>query len=128
MSVPRLEFWWEWLVASPFWPANEEALQIFDPGEVDAEELELPRDLVNELKAAAAWHDSALNWEYPPDPGPWRQEECDHFNVTSRKLFERCQMLLDGRFEITYAHMEEKEDPDLDAYLDAPKSFKRKNP
>jgi hypothetical protein len=126
MSRPQLKFWWEWKAASPFWPGDDAAKEMFGYGEIDPAKLALPGDLVAELEALAAWHDSSLNWDYPPDPGPWRQEECDRFNVASKTLFERCKKLLAGRFEILYSHREEKEDPDLDAYLAAPTSFRRK--
>lgn len=29
------------------------------------------------------WHDSALNWDYPPDPGPWTKEQYDEFDLAS---------------------------------------------
>jgi len=126
MSVPVLKFFWEWQAASPFWAVDDAAYRRFGVGEIDAADLDLPADLVAELAAAASWHDTSLNWSYPPDPGPWRQEECDRFNSTSRALFERCQTLLAGNYIIQYTHREEREDPDLDAYLAAPSTFKRK--
>jgi len=102
-------------------------LEKFGYGEIDAERLDLPSDVVEQLRVTADWHDHSLNWDHPPDPGSWRQEECDRFNAASKKLFECCRQFLEGRAEILYAHKDEVEDPDLDVYLANPKSFKRMN-
>jgi hypothetical protein len=72
------------------------------------------------------WHDQALNWEYPPDPGPWRQEECERFNQAAKDLLADVRQELGKQFEVIDEFVEEKEDPELDAYLQDPKSFKRK--
>jgi len=53
------------------------------------------------------WYDQSLNWDYPPNPRPWRQEECDRFNDAVKPP-------------------ELMEDPDLDEYLKDPKGFMRK--
>jgi hypothetical protein len=126
MNKPILRFWWEWRARGPFWPDNDEAREAFGIGEIDAADLGLSPSLITELEATAAWHDNALNWTYPPDPGPWRQEECDRFNATSRALFEKCQKVFAGRIELKYVQRDYYEDPDLDAYLADPKNFIRK--
>jgi hypothetical protein len=72
------------------------------------------------------WHDSSLNWDYPPDPGPWRRPECDRFNTAVRGLLEDIRRELDPDFEIINQQDEVREDPDLDVYLADPKGFRRK--
>jgi hypothetical protein len=123
---PVLNFWWEWQAASPFWPADDVARAKFGLGEINAADLGLPPELVEELRVTAEWHDTSLNWSYPPDPGPWRHDECARFNATSKALFERCQKLLAGTVELRYHQREIAEDPDLDSYLADPHNFKRK--
>jgi hypothetical protein len=72
------------------------------------------------------WHDQALNWEYPPDPGPWRQDECERFNQAAKDLLITVRQELGDHFEVIDELVEETEDPDLDAYLRDPKAFKEK--
>jgi hypothetical protein len=71
------------------------------------------------------WHFTSLNQEYPPHPGPWRQEECDRFNQAAIELFERIQMELGGEYEVLNEQDPIIEDSDLDEYLKDPDSFKR---
>lgn len=121
---PQLSFWWDW-GCGPFWCANDQARAMFDVGPIDPEALGLPDALAVELEQMIEWHDTSLNWEYPPDPGPWRQEEYDRFNAASMRLFETCRNILWDSVELVYTHPEERQDPDLDRYLDDPRQFKR---
>jgi len=34
------------------------------------------------------WHNTVLNWVYPPDLSLWRQDECDRFNKAAVELDE----------------------------------------
>ncbi|WP_461175464.1 hypothetical protein [Uliginosibacterium flavum] len=125
MEPVTLSFWWEWKCGSPFWPANEAALNRFGYGSIAPEELGLPIDLAAKLVDTSDWHDKALNWEYPPDPGPWRQVECDQFNEQSKDLFNQCCAAFGASITLVYKHRDEREDPDLDRYLADPKKFRR---
>lgn len=79
------------------------------------------------MRAVAAWHDTSLNWDYPPDPVPWRQEECDRFNQAAEALLARIRAQLGSDFEVINLHKPIQEDPDLDTYLAAPKRLRRSN-
>lgn len=124
-TKPLLAFWWDWKCISPFWQANDAAYSRFGYGEITSEDLGLPPELVADLVSMAKWHDSSLNWNYPPDPSPWRQAECDQFNAKSKELFFLCQKALEPSIILIYKHGDEKEDRDLDRYLAEPISFKR---
>ncbi len=62
-----------------------------------------------------------LNWEYPPAPDSWRQEERNRFHQTAKDLLETVRKELGEEFEIINALVECHDDPDLDAYLQDPK-------
>jgi hypothetical protein len=121
---PQLSFRWDW-GCGPFWCGNDAARATFGGDPVEPEALGVPASLAKELARVVEWHDTSLNWDYPPDPGPWRQDECDRFNSESRRLFESCRELLGDRVELTYAHPEIGEDPQLAQYLTDPGWFTR---
>jgi hypothetical protein len=93
---------------------------------IEPEYLPLSPETIARVYELIEWHDQSLNWEYPPDPGPWRQDECDRFNSAARELLEICRRELGENFELINAHKNISEDPDLDAYLQNPKEFKRR--
>lgn len=76
----------------------------------------------------AAWHDASLNPAYPPDPGPWRQPECDRFNEAAEALLAAVRAELGDRFEVIDDQPDAAEDPDPDAYLADPAGFRRRTP
>jgi hypothetical protein len=71
------------------------------------------------------WFDTSLNWGYPPDPGPWRQEECDRFNAASLNAFDRLRTELGPDWDIVPNFADLREDPDLDRCLADPAGFQR---
>lgn len=83
------------------------------------------RQLIERLETR---FESSLNWDYPPDPGPWRQPECDRFNSDTLLLFDRLRQELGENFELRNEQVPLQEDPDLDRYLQNPKAFRRKLP
>ncbi len=131
MPQPKyvLRFEFEWKVDEVLWPGNDAARQDFnDVGPLAEEELtQLSVETWQQIRALTKWHDMSLNWNYPPDPGPWRQEECDRFNQTAEALLERIRSELGSDFEVINLHKPMQEDPDLDAYLADPKGFRRSN-
>lgn len=120
-----LRFWFEWRSGTAFWPANAAAYARFGIGEIPPEALPLTMETQQRARALADWHDHALNWEYPPDPGPWREEECARFNAAVRALYAAAVRELGATFELLFAAREVHEDPDLDAYLRDPHGFHR---
>jgi hypothetical protein len=114
MTTVTIRFCWEWGATSPFWPADDAAVSKYGHGEIAPEKLGLPVDLAEVLAVTAEWHDTSLNWDYPPDPGPWRQQKYDRFNAKSRLLFEQCRLALDQTIALIYWHKDSAEDPELD--------------
>ncbi|MCE5228763.1 hypothetical protein LLG95_04105 [bacterium] len=126
MTIPILNYWFDWGEKSPLWPKDFDLIDTLS-NPADLRKLGLSEDLIREIEETAAWHNTALNWNYPPDPSPWRQEECDRFNKKARELFENISKELEGRFIVIYEAGEEREDPDLDEYLKDPYNFRRKD-
>lgn len=119
-----IRYWFEW-GGGCFWGANDAAQKRFGYFIVP-EQLPLTENTIKRANELTEWHDQALNWEYPPDPGPWRQEECERFNQAAKDLLITIRQELGDHFEVIDELVEEKEDPDLDAYLQDPKGFERK--
>lgn len=118
-----IRYWFDWQ-AGCFWSANDETRERFGYPIVP-EALPLSTETIKRVYALMDWHDQALNWDYPPDPGPWRQDECDRFNQAAKELLETVCKELGEDFEVLDRFDEIVEDPDLDVYLRDPKGFKR---
>jgi hypothetical protein len=122
-----LRFFCEW-GAGCLWPGNDAARQDFDLGPYDLLDpcpLSLSAGVIRRCRELGEWHSSSLNWDYPPDPGPWRQPECERFNVAVADLLAALRRELGPEFEVIDAQGELAEDKDLDAYLADPKGFRR---
>lgn len=118
-----IRYWFEW--SGPcFWSANDRTRERFGYA-IEPEDLPLSSTTIARVHKLIQWHDQALNWEYPPDPGPWRQDKCDRFNYAVKELLEMCRRELGGDFELVDAYENINEDPELDAYLPNPREFKR---
>lgn len=121
----QIRFFYDWGCDAPFWCSNDAARSRFDVGPIEPEELGLSVQISIRVRALAKWHDTALNWDYPPHPGPWRQEECDRFNVAVDALLEAIRSELGEEYKIIDRQGRYSEDPDLDRYLTNPKGFRR---
>ena len=123
-----LRFFCEW-GAGCLWPGNEAAYQDFELGPYDLLEpcpLPLSVEVLRRCREVDEWHRGSLNWNYPPDPGPWRQLECDQFNAAVVDLLAAIRGELGPQFEVIDKLGELTEDPDLNSYLADPKGFRRK--
>ena len=119
-----IRYWFEWS-APCFWSADDRTRDRFG-SPIEPESLPLSSTTIEQVHKLIQWHDQSLNWDYPPDPGPWRQNECDRFNCAARELLEACRRELGKDFELIDAYKNIVEDPDLDEYLRDPAGFERK--
>ena len=92
----------------------------------DPERLPLSPATAAQIRRMCVSYHDALNWDYPPDPGPWRQEECDRFNRESANLLEAVRRELAPGFAVIGTLHELREDPRLDEYLMDPKAYHHK--
>jgi hypothetical protein len=124
-AMYRLRFFFDY-ESTCLWSANDAARAAFGYP-VDPKRLPLSAGTTSEIDRLSRWFDTSLNWSYPPDPGPWRQDECDRFNRAVVTLFEQIQAELGDAFEVIFEQDELIEDPDLDAYLLDPRGFRRRS-
>ncbi|HEX2091878.1 MAG TPA: hypothetical protein VHG28_05715 [Longimicrobiaceae bacterium] len=122
----RIRFFYDWGVDTPFWCGNDAAYEKFDVGPIEPEHLGLSARTCERVRKLAVWHDTALNRDYPPDPGPWRQGECDRFNAAVDDLLRAVRSELSEEYELVDEQARFREDPDLDAYLADPRGFRRR--
>ena len=123
-----LRFFFEW-GGGCLWPDCDESRRVFDLGPYDVLDpcpLPLSAETLERCRQMAAWHDTSLNSDYPPDPGPWLQPECDEFNDAVRDLLKTIRGELGEQFEVIDRQTAASEDPDLDAYLADPNGFRRR--
>jgi hypothetical protein len=92
---------------------------------VELELLPISADLLATLEHLVAWYDTSMNWDYPPDPGPWREPECARFNSAVAAALARLRAELGPGWEIDDRTRELHEDPDLDRWLADPPGFRR---
>lgn len=127
MQEPKpyvIRYWFEWH-GPCFWGADERTKERFGYS-IESEDLPLSPATIERAHELIQWHDQALNWDYPSDPGPWRQDECDRFNQAAREFLALCRKELGADFNLIDELQDEQEDPDLDEYLRNPQVFKRK--
>ncbi|HEY9910002.1 MAG TPA: hypothetical protein V6D18_20605 [Thermosynechococcaceae cyanobacterium] len=117
-------FSFDWSCDSPFWSNDDLAYAKFG-SPIRPEALGLSTQTSGTAYALADWHNTALNWTHPLDPGPWRQEECDRFNAAVDALLATVRAELGEEFEVVDRQGRYGEDPDLDRYLADPKGFRR---
>ena len=108
------------------WPGNDETRETY---QIPINEAALPITASTraELTRLIQWYDRSLNWEYPPDPGPFREEECSRLNAAVRSVLARLREELGSEWTVVDQYVEVHEDPDLDRYLRDPKGFRRED-
>ncbi|WP_206664056.1 hypothetical protein [Thermomonospora catenispora] len=84
---------------------------------IDLSLLPISQSLRAELEHLVAWYDTSLNRDYPPDPGPWGEEERARFDEAVRRALERLRAELGPSWEIRDEFEGPHEDPDLDRRL-----------
>src|SRR4051812_34933325 len=115
MSKYRLRYFFEY--GGPcLWAANDAAREQFGYC-VDLNYLPLPAETIRTAGDIGNWFSRSLNPDYPPDPSPWRQEDCDRFNRATAELLALIRDQLGSEFEIVDEQKPMVEDPDLDIYL-----------
>lgn len=124
MSIYKLRYFFDYGCLC-LWADNEAARERFDYC-VDLTKLLLSEATVAKAYEISEWFSRSLNWKYPPDPGPWRQDECDRFNDATADLLDMIRSELGLGYEVINEQQRLVEDSELDAYLADPKGFHRK--
>jgi hypothetical protein len=122
--VYRARFCFDAGSGTVLWTASAAARQIWGYA-VEVDQLPVSQALRDELAGLVAAYDTSLNWDYPPDPGPWREPQCRRFNRAVHQALARLRAELGPAWEIQDEFSELCEDPDLDRYLADPAGFER---
>jgi hypothetical protein len=96
--VIKLMFEWG---GGSLWCGNDAALDRFDVGDIE-DRLPLSDETRRRLEELSVLHDQSLNWEYPPDPGPWTEEEHAAFERAAEEMRAVIQSELGPEFEVVY--------------------------
>ncbi len=99
--VVRLMFEWG---GGCLWCGNGAALDTFGVGPIE-DQLPLSPMVHRRLRELSAWHDTSLNWDYPPDPGPWTTEEYERFEQAASGVLEIIRSELGSDFEVVYVRL-----------------------
>ena len=83
------------------WADSDATRERFEPGPVE-HQLGLDAASLERLDALSAWHDGALNWDYPPDPGPWTPAEYRRFDEAAAAMKDRLERELGPGFRVRY--------------------------
>ncbi|MEU9744026.1 hypothetical protein AB0E12_33055 [Micromonospora chersina] len=122
--MPHARFFFDARSGGVLWPIEPQDWEVWEnPVRLDA--LPISAALRDELTRLVEWYDASLNWDYPPDPGPWREPECQAFNTTVRRALDQLRAELGDQWVIADHFEDVHEDPDLDRYLADPASFRR---
>ncbi|MEU9202875.1 hypothetical protein [Streptomyces sp. NPDC048332] len=121
--MPTARFFFDAGSGTVLWAAPEDREAWGYP--VDPDRLPISHDLRDDLSRLVARYDTSLNWDYPPDPGPWREAECHDFNEAVRQALGRLRTELGPAWQIHDEFYALHEDPDLDRYLADPAGFVR---
>jgi hypothetical protein len=122
--MPTARFFFDAGSGTVLWAASPEDRQRWGHA-VDLRQLPVSRALQNDLMSLIAQYDASLNWDYPPDPGPWREPRCRRFNHAVHQAIEHLRGELGPAWQIHDAFDELHEDPDLDRYLTDRAGFTR---
>ena len=73
-----------------------------DDGALDYDKFNLSEDLKNTLINMAKEYQTALNWDYPPDPSPWTAEQKEDFMNRSKIVYQQIVNELGEKFEVLF--------------------------
>ena len=97
----RLMFEWG---GGTLWSGNDYTRGKYGFGNIE-NALPISKNLVQRLGEMQVWHDTALNWEYPPDPGPWSPEQYDEFEKAVIDIMQDIKQELGQSFEVVYVKL-----------------------
>ncbi|ALV33895.1 hypothetical protein [Streptomyces sp. CdTB01] len=74
--VHHLRFFFEAGVDTPLWPEDMASPYGYP---CDLARLPISRETRDELARLSEWYQSSIDWDYPPNPSPWSDEESRRF-------------------------------------------------
>lgn len=99
----RLRLMFEW-GGGCIWTGNDAARSKYGVGPIE-DLLPLANETRRKLEDMTAWHDLSLNWDYPPDPGPWDAPEYERFEAAVSMMLDHLQSELGEGYSIVYERL-----------------------
>ncbi len=99
MARYRLRFFFDPGAGICFWAANDAACECFDYP-IDARNLPLAENTWRRIYFLTSWYDTSIDWNYPPNPSPWDNDERERFNREAQKLLVVVREELGSDFEV----------------------------
>jgi len=96
--VPTARFFFDAGSGTLLWATPEDQAEWGYP--IDLDRLPVGPELRAELVALVDRYDTSLNWDYPPDPGPWSDEEHQRFDAEVRRVLPLLRAALGPTWEI----------------------------
>lgn len=97
-AVPTARFFFDAGSGTLLWAAPEDQAEWGYP--VDLDRLPVGPELRAALVELVDRYDTSLNWDYPPDPGPWSDAENERFNADVRRVLARLRAELGTAWKI----------------------------
>lgn len=105
MAKYTFSYWFEWGCSEDFCPclwSADNATRDEYGSSVDLNKLPISRELIQFLCKLGIEHDNALDWDYPPDPLLWTEEEEKMFYLNAKEGYKRLCEELGGDYEVIY--------------------------
>lgn len=99
MAKYRLRFFFDAGGGICLWAGNDAARERFDYAIVPSS-LPIPENTWRRMIYLCSWYDTSIDWNYPPDPSPWSEEERARFEDEAHKLLALLREQLGPDFEI----------------------------
>ena len=81
------------------WAANDAARERFGY-QVELTELPITPELRDEGQRLMALYDTSLDWDYPPDPSPWSDEQWGQFFDENWAFVRELQRQLGSEYQL----------------------------
>jgi hypothetical protein len=95
----RLRFFFDAGSGTCLWTGNDAARSRFDYC-VDPDDLPLSASSRERVRALVRRYDESIDWDYPPNPPLWSEEESTRFALDARELLDVLRAELGADFEL----------------------------
>ncbi|MFF7469778.1 hypothetical protein [Streptomyces sp. NPDC008092] len=83
--VHCLRYFFEAGVDTPLWPEDMASPYGYP---CDLSRLPISEETRAELAGLSEWYQSSIDWDYPPDPSPWSDDELQAFKRRANAALE----------------------------------------
>lgn len=99
----KLKLMFEW-GGGTVWGNSTHTSNTFGVGPIE-DVLPIGNVLKQTLADMTEWHDTALNWDYPPDPSPWPSSEFERFEKVVEDVLSKLRLELGPEYQVDYRQL-----------------------